>query len=137
MCAQGEEIIRLLEAGKNVISINGYGRPQFWEGGRYEALLEACRKGNQAERLGLTLDRIETDHHRVLLATKDLVVAAGTIPQGMVSHIHFCWHGIVNGRPKLTMSIHWYMETTHLNDWTPPLWQIKIDGQPASASRWN
>jgi hypothetical protein len=92
--------------------------------GMYEETISAM-----AAHLGLTLDRIETDH-RVLPATKDLVVASGAIPKGTVSHLHFCWHGIVEGRRKLTMSIHWYMETAHLPNAAPPLWQIKIDGQP-------
>jgi hypothetical protein len=28
------------------------------------------------------------------------------------------------------MSIHWYMETAHLDDPHPPLWRIHIEGQP-------
>ena len=39
------DIVRLLAAGKNVISINGYSRPQHWGGERVAALEEACRKG--------------------------------------------------------------------------------------------
>jgi hypothetical protein len=28
------------------------------------------------------------------------------------------------------MSIHWYMETAHLDDPEPPLWRIHVHGQP-------
>ena len=28
------------------------------------------------------------------------------------------------------MSIHWYMETAHLDDPHPPLWRIHVQGQP-------
>jgi hypothetical protein len=39
------EILKLLAAGKNVISINGYSRPQHWTGARREALEAACAAG--------------------------------------------------------------------------------------------
>lgn len=39
------EIIPLLASGKNVISINGYSRPQHWDGERLAALDAACRAG--------------------------------------------------------------------------------------------
>ena len=39
------DILRLLAAGKNVISINGYSRPQHWGGERVAALEAACRQG--------------------------------------------------------------------------------------------
>lgn len=39
------DIIKLLESGKNVISINGYSRPQHWGGARLEALEAACTAG--------------------------------------------------------------------------------------------
>lgn len=39
------EILKLLASGKNVISINGYSRPQHWVGARLEALKAACAAG--------------------------------------------------------------------------------------------
>ena len=207
------DIIRLLGAGKNVISINGYSRPQHWGGARLAALEAACTRGGttlmaaglnpgfageqlavvatgvctaidqievvesvdcrqvrspeyvfnilgygadpravnpndpgwgpasslngmytevlaaMAEHLGLTLDGVETDH-RVFPASSDLVIAAGSIAQGRISHVNWRWHGIVGGRRLLTMSIHWYMETAHLDDPAPPLWRIHVQGQP-------
>ena len=207
------EILQLLAAGKNVISINGYSRPQHWGGARLAALEAACAAGGStlmaaglnpgfaaeqlavvatgicseldhmevvesvdcravrnpdyvfkilgfgadpeavdandpawgpasslngmyaevlsamAERLGVTLDRVDTDH-RVFPASEDLAVAAGKIAQGGVSHVNWRWRGMVNGAAKLTMSIHWYMETAHLDDPHPPLWRIHVEGQP-------
>lgn len=39
------EILKLLASGKNVISINGYSRPQHWGGARLAALEAACAAG--------------------------------------------------------------------------------------------
>ncbi len=211
--AHDDDIIPLLESGKNVISINGYSHPLHWRGARYEALQDACARGRSsvmgaglnpgfageqlavvasgvctaidsievvecascvpvrnpayvfdvlgfgadpasidpnrpdygparslngmyeevlsamAHHLGMQLERVETGHC-VHVATTDLRVAAGTIPRGRVSHFHWRWHGIVHGTPRLTMSIHWYMETTHLDEPEPPLWRIHVRGQP-------
>jgi len=207
------EILRLLAAGKNVISINGYSRPQHWGGARLAALQAACAAGGttlmaaglnpgfaaeqlavvasgvcseldqieveesvdcravrspdyvfkilgfgedpqavdandpswgpaaslngmyavvlsaMAEHLRLDLERVETDH-RVFAASQDLTIAAGTIPRGGISHVNWRWRGIVDGAAKLVMSIHWYMETAHLTEPDPPLWRIRLDGQP-------
>jgi hypothetical protein len=207
------DIIRLLAAGKNVISINGYSQPQHWGGERLAALESACKKGgssllgaglnpgfageqlavvatgvctevdrieviesvdcrpvrspayvfdilgfnadpdavdpndpawgptsslngmytevlaNMATHLRMPLERVETEH-RVFAAAADLQVGAGLIAAGRVSHFNWRWHGIVAGTPRLTMSIHWYMETTHLDEPQPPLWRIHVAGQP-------
>jgi 2,4-diaminopentanoate dehydrogenase len=92
--------------------------------GMYEEVL-----ATMAHHLGMRLDRIETDH-RTYAATRDLQVAAGTIPLGTVSHFNWRWLGLVAGTPRLTMSIHWYMETAHLDEAEPPLWRIHVRGQP-------
>lgn len=207
------EILKLLAAGKNVISINGYSRSQHWTGARREALEAACATGGStlmaaglnpgfageqlaivasgvcseldrievvesvdcravrnpdyvfkvlgfgsdpaavnpndpdwgptaslngmysevlsamAEHLRLQLERIDTDH-QVFPASEDLSIAAGPIAQGGIGHLNWRWIGIVAGEPRLTMSIHWYMETAHLDDTDPPLWRIRIEGQP-------
>jgi len=207
------EILKLLAAGKNVISINGYSRPQHWTGARRAALEAACAAGGttlmaaglnpgfageqlavvasgvcseldrievvesvdcravhnpdyvfkilgfgddpaavnpndpdwgpasslngmyaevlsaMAEHLGLDLDRIDTEH-RVFPASEDLTIAAGPIAKGGISHVNWRWIGFVSGAPTLVMSIHWYMETAHLEDPHPPLWRIRIEGQP-------
>jgi hypothetical protein len=92
--------------------------------GMYTEVLAAL-----AEQLGMVLDRVDTDH-RVFAASQDLQVAAGLIPQGRIGHFNWRWHGVVRGVPTLTMSIHWYMETAHLDDPHPPLWRIHVKGQP-------
>lgn len=208
-----DELIRLLESGKNVISINGYSHSAYWQNGRLERLQAACLKGGVslmnaglnpgfiaeqiavvatgicseldsieviesvssrevqqaayafdalgfgsdpeannpnddnwgpasalngmyeevigvvAERLGMKLDRVERDH-RAYAATEDLHVMAGIVPKGTISHLNWKWHGIVDGVRKITMSIHWYMETAHLEEASPPLWRVKVHGKP-------
>ncbi len=207
------EILKLLASGKNVISINGYSRPEHWTGERRAALEAACAKGRSslmaaglnpgfageqiavvasgvcsaldhvevvesvdcravrnpdyvfrilgfgadptavdpndpawgpasslngmytevlaamAEHLGLALERVDTDH-RVFAATEDLSMAAGPIAKGGISHVNWRWRGVVAGETRLTMSIHWYMETAHLDAPDPPLWRIHLAGQP-------
>lgn len=92
--------------------------------GMYEEVLAAM-----AEHLGMALDAVRTDH-RVYGATEDLTVAAGTIPAGRIAHVNWRWNGIVGGEPRLTMSIHWWMEEAHLDEPDPPLWRIRIKGHP-------
>lgn len=92
--------------------------------GMYEEVVGAV-----AERLGIDLDRIETDH-RVYPAPHDLRLVAGTITAGAVSHTNWCWHGVVDGTPILTVSIHWYADPTHLPRADPPLWEITLTGHP-------
>jgi hypothetical protein len=207
------EIIRLLESGKNVISINGYSHPARWDDARRAVLAAACAKGNSTlmgaglnpgyagEQLAVTataacsrVDRLEiTEYvdcravrhpeyvfdslgfgsdpatidpkdptwgpaslmngmysevlsamathlkvdlteiqpeHRVFTAGADLEIAAGVIPQGRVSHINWRWAAYVRAERRITLSIQWFMETTHLANATPPLWDIDITGQP-------
>lgn len=92
--------------------------------GMYEEVLSAM-----AHHLDLKLERIETDHvcHP---AESDVVVHAGTIPKGTVGHTNWRWHGIVGGRRRLTMSIHWFVETAHLDEPEPPLWRVHLTGHP-------
>ena len=92
--------------------------------GMYAEVLAAM-----AEHLGLKLDRIDTDHV-IRPATEDLQVSAGLIARGAISHVNWRWRGIVAGAPKLSMSIHWYMEPAHLSQSDPPLWQIHVAGRP-------
>ena len=68
--------------------------------------------------------------HQVFAATEDLHIAAGVIRYGTASHLNLRWRGIVGGEPRLTLSIHWHMETAHLEDPEPHLWRIRIDGEP-------
>lgn len=92
--------------------------------GMYEEALAAV-----ALRLGMTLDRVESDHV-VHTTPRDLEVPAGVIPAGTVGHTNWRWHAIVDGERRLTMSIHWYVDRSHLDDAEPPLWQVKVTGHP-------
>ena len=208
-----EDFIRLLESGKNVITINGYSHPAHWQADRTERLRAACDTGGAtlmaaglnpgfiaeqiatvatgvcasaehieiteaadatevrdpaylfgalgfgappsafdrdgaakgpavfldgmytetlaavALRMGMDLERVETEHV-VHPATHDIELHAGVIRQGTVSHTNWRWHGIAGGKRRLTMSIHWYAETAHLDDPHPPLWSVKVTGHP-------
>jgi hypothetical protein len=212
------DLIRLLESGKNVISINGFTHPANWGGERLAALEAACRKGNtslmgaglnpgfvgeqlatvatgvcsavdhigivesvsclpvrnadyvfkvlgfgadparvnpndptfgpaaslngmyeevlaaMADHLGMDLEKVITEH-QAFPATQDIAALAGLVPAGTVGHYRWRWRGIVGGQPRLTMTIHWYMETAHLDEAEPPLWTVKIDGQPGISLR--
>jgi hypothetical protein len=90
----------------------------------YEEVLAAM-----ATHLDMDLEQVITEH-RAFPATRDLEVTAGLIPKGTVSHYQWRWHGIVGGHRRLTMTIHWHMETAHLDDDNPPLWTVRIEGQP-------
>jgi 2,4-diaminopentanoate dehydrogenase len=82
-----------------------------------------------ARELGITLDRIEADH-RMHLAPRDLDTAAGVVPKGTVSHTNWRWNGIGDGKPRITLSIHWYVDTPHLEQPDPPLWKVDVNGHP-------
>jgi len=80
-------------------------------------------------RLGFPLDRIETDH-TMLPATTDIDMAAGLIKKGTIGHTNWRWHGISNGKQRVSLSIAWIMETSHLDKKAFDLWNVKISGLP-------
>jgi hypothetical protein len=82
-----------------------------------------------AHRLGLDLDRVETDHV-MLPATRDIETAAGVIRKGTTGHTNWRWYGIVEGKRRITMSIFWVMESAYLDRPDTPLWEIRILGLP-------
>lgn len=81
------------------------------------------------DRLGYSLERVETDH-LMMPATRDIQVAAGLIKQGTISHTNWRWHGIVGRKRRVTLSIAWIMETTHLDNPDYNLWTVTISGHP-------
>jgi hypothetical protein len=104
---------------------NDAGRgPAVFLNGMYTETLAAV-----ALRLGMNLERVETDHV-VHPATSDIELPAGVVRRGTVSHTNWRWHGIVGGKRRLTMSIYWYVETAHLEDPHSPLWSVKVTGHP-------
>lgn len=210
-----DEIIALLESGKNVITINGYSHPEYWAGPRADALAAACAKGGSslvsaglnpgfigeqlavvvsgltqsldrllivenvdssavrqpeylfgmlgfgadpatidpddvnwgpvsalngmyeesvaavASRLGLVLERVQTEH-QVYSVDHDIEIRAGVVKAGTVTHTNWRWHGIVGGRPTITISINWFIDATHLERTDPPLWQVELTGHPGA-----
>lgn len=92
--------------------------------GMYEEVLAAM-----AAHLDMKLEKVVTEH-QAFPATQDIEAMAGVIPKGSVGHYRWRWHGLVGGNPRLTMTIHWYMETAHLDEEHPPLWTVNIEGQP-------
>lgn len=201
------EILRLLEAGVNVLSLNGYSDPAWHVGERLDALRAAGERGGAtlmgaglnpgflgeqlavvvsgltnrvdhvelvehadsrairdpaylfgalgfgadpsapppaaaaldgmfsevvaalAERLSIELDAIEPDH-LLHAAPEDVELRAGTVAAGTVSHLNWRWHGVAAGTRRITLSIHWYVETSHLDDPEPPLWTVHVTGHP-------
>lgn len=92
--------------------------------GMYEEVLSAT-----ARHLRMDLDRVTTEH-RAFPASEDLTVGAGTVPRGRIGHFHWRWVGWQVGQPRLAMSIHWYMESAHLEQPEPPMWRIRLHGRP-------
>lgn len=81
------------------------------------------------DRLGLRLDGVVRDH-RMLPATQDLKISAGTIVKGTVSHLDWRWRGVVGGEPVINIEIAWVMEQAHLGARADGLWRVRIDGTP-------
>ena len=81
------------------------------------------------DRLGYQLDRVETDH-LMLPATTDITMAAGEIKAGSIGHTNWRWHGVVENKQLVTLSIAWIMETAHLENPDFNLWNVRIKGLP-------
>lgn len=211
MTFHDDDIIGLLESGKNVITINGMSAPGWWGDERVAALAAAGRRGGStvmpaglnpgfaveqlavlatglctsvesiavnevvdttvmrdptyvfevlgfgadpdaidpnargwlpaellnpmytevlvaaAERLGVDLDRVDTDH-RVFPAVRDLEVGAGSILAGTVARTCWRWHGVVGEQRFITLSIEWTMEPDAVVE--VPTWHVEITGDP-------
>lgn len=82
-----------------------------------------------AARLDLALDGFEPDH-QVALASRDLHVAAGVIPQGTVSATTWRVHGLSDGHRRITHAVSWIMDPTEPEFVGKPHWEIDIDGLP-------
>ena len=52
-----------------------------------------------------------------------------SVPAGTVSHTNWRWRAFTGQRCRLTMSIHWYVENSHLERADPPLDRIEV-GHP-------
>jgi hypothetical protein len=82
-----------------------------------------------AQRLGLSLDRLEPDHG-VSLAERDLRVAAGEIARGTVSATTWRVHGLIDGVRRITHEVNWVMDPAQAPFARMPHWEIEVDGLP-------
>ena len=89
----------------------------------YEEALSAL-----AVRLSTTLVRVTTEH-RVFPAEQDIVLPAGTLTAGTVGHTRWRWIGETRAGHSLVTTIHWFVETAHL-DGVTEMWSVEVTGQP-------
>lgn len=82
-----------------------------------------------ADRMGVTVDRIEADHH-LEIADRDLPVAAGIIRAGTVSATDWRWHVIAGGERLITLSIIWTMDPEHPRYAGRDHWTVRLRGKP-------
>lgn len=82
-----------------------------------------------AANFGWTLERIERCH-RMAPAPQDMKIAAGVIRKGATSHVDWRWRGVVGGQERIGLSIAWAMDGSHIDAAEPPLWKMKIEGEP-------
>ncbi|MDA5193508.1 NAD(P)H-dependent amine dehydrogenase family protein [Govanella unica] len=85
--------------------------------------------GALAERLGVTLDRIEADH-QVTLAPEDIEARAGIIKAGTVAATNWQLHGIRNGERFITHSVNWVMGKNLPGYEDAKHWKVSIRGLP-------
>jgi hypothetical protein len=81
------------------------------------------------DKLGLTLERIESDHE-LFPATRRLELRSGVIEEGTVAGTNWRWHAIVDGRRFLTLSINWIMDDDLPGFEDHHLWTVDITGLP-------
>lgn len=93
-------------------------------GGMYTEVIALLIK-----RLGLSLDRVVSDHW-VDLAQKPIPAKAGIIPVGTIAATHWRWHGIVKGKRFITLCVSWIMGSTLTNGKIDDHWKIMIRGRP-------
>lgn len=82
-----------------------------------------------AYRMGMNLERVEPDH-RVVVAPGDIPARAGTVRAGRVAATCWRWHGIVEGRRLITLSVNWVMGNTVPGFETYDHWKVSIRGTP-------
>ncbi|MDT8272148.1 MAG: dihydrodipicolinate reductase [Desulfomonilia bacterium] len=82
-----------------------------------------------AYRLGMELERVESDHH-VVPAPHDIQARAGFVPKGRVAATEWCWHGIINGQLLITLSVNWIMGTTLPGYSAYDHWKVSVRGRP-------
>ncbi len=81
------------------------------------------------EAIGLPLDSVESSGE-VAVATRDLEIAAGTVPAGTVAAQRMVVAGRRHGKVLLSFSATWYCSTDIDADWTlrDGGWRVTVDG---------
>ena len=82
-----------------------------------------------AHRLNLSLETVSSDHG-IIVAPQDISARAGVIRAGTVAATKWCWHGIVEGSPILTLSVNWIMGKGLPGFEKFDHWEIAIKGVP-------
>ena len=82
-----------------------------------------------AEALGLPLDEV-TSTGEVGVATKDIEIAAGTVPEGTVAAQRMVVSGMRGGEPLLRFRANWYCGTAIDQDWElrSSGWRVVVQG---------
>lgn len=80
-------------------------------------------------RLGLVLDRVEPDHY-ITPAHRDIQARAGIVKEGTTAATNWRWHGIVDGRRFITLSVRWIMARDLPGFENDDHWKISIRGIP-------
>ena len=83
-----------------------------------------------ADQLGLKDYALESDHHHVEVATRDLELRAGVIKAGTVAATEWRWHLSVAGRRRLSLAIIWTMDPTLPRYLGRPHWALHMTGKP-------
>ncbi len=82
-----------------------------------------------AHRLGVKLDDIVADHETVTTPV-DIHAVAGLVPAGTVGGTNWRWHGVLDGKPFITLSINWIMDENLPGYEDFEHWTINIRGKP-------
>jgi hypothetical protein len=81
------------------------------------------------EAFGLPLDSVKATGE-VATATRDIRIAAGTVPAGTVAAQRAIVTGIRNGEPLISVSLHWYVSRAIDAEWElrDTGWRVIVDG---------
>jgi hypothetical protein len=85
--------------------------------------------GGLAHRMGLELDRIDTDN-QLTLAPRDIQARAGMIRRGTVAATNWQLHGVRDGQRVITNSVNWVMGRDVPGYEQSNHWEITVRGKP-------
>jgi hypothetical protein len=91
-----------------------------------------------ADGLGLELDEL-TVESEVELATEDISIAAGLVPQGTVAAQRWEWCGVAYGRDVIRLEAIYKVHKSVAPQWQSPAWVCTIEGTPRlhfEADKW-